>query len=348
QSPSRQKVLINEVAWMGGSGDFGLTSTDEWIELKNVSGAEIDVGNWQLIDKTEQIKINLGLLRTTKLKAGEFVLLERTDDGSAPNVPADLIYSNSLNNGDEGLRLFDDQCGLIDEVMANPDWPAGDNEAKKTMERLSDLSWHTYNGAAQNNVFGTPKKENSAPTVISSGGGGGASTNNQQQATSNQPAKILISEIQTSPTNKRFIELYNPNDSAVDLTGWYMQRKTQSGTGFTSLISKTHFENKTIPARGYFLISRDSLNGSDIVLDNLTLTESNAIQIKNQNGEAVDKAGWGGANDCEGNCAAEPPSGQSIQRKFTGDNFIDTDGNAQDFEIQSCPSPKAQSQTCPA
>jgi len=108
------------------------------------------------------------------------------------------------------------------------------------------------------------------------------------------------------------------------------------------LVTKTNFENKTVPAYGYFLISRDSLDGSDIILDNLTLTESNTIQIKNQNGDVVDKIGWGQASDCEGICAAEPPSGQSIQRKFQNNTFIDTDNNAQDFEIQTCPSPKTK------
>ena len=116
---------------MGGSGDFGLTATDEWIELKNISNAEIDVSNWQLIDKTEQIKINLGLMNKIKIPASGFILLERTDDDSAPNVAADLIYSNTLNNSDEGLRLFDNQCNLIDEVLANPNWPAGDNTQKE-------------------------------------------------------------------------------------------------------------------------------------------------------------------------------------------------------------------------
>ena len=354
QSPSRQKVIINEIAWMGGSSDFGLTATDEWIELKNISGAEVDVGNWQLIDKAEQIKINLNALNDTKIKAGGFILLERTDNDSVPNIPADLIYSNTLNNSDEGLRLFDNQCNLIDEVFANPDWPAGDNDQKRTMERSSNLSWHTHNGAVQSGVFGTPKKENSAPAAVlfnnESASSGGASTNNQQQTTTatstGSPAKILINEIQAYPTGNRFIELYNPNNFSVDLTNRYLQRKIQTGGSFDSLVSKTYFEGKVINANSYFLISRNALNGADIVLDNLTITESNVIQFKNSNGEIVDKVGWGQASDCEGNCALQPSENQSIQRKFQNNTFIDTDNNANDFEIQTCPSPKAQSKTC--
>ena len=123
QSPSYSGVILNEVAWMGGSSDFGLTSTDEWIELKNISNAEVNLNGWQILDKAEQIKIVFDGL--VKIPANGFYLLERTDDNSVPNIAANLIYANTLNNADENLRLFDNQCNLIDEVLANSDWPAG-------------------------------------------------------------------------------------------------------------------------------------------------------------------------------------------------------------------------------
>ncbi|MDO9580993.1 MAG: hypothetical protein Q7J06_10595, partial [Bacteroidales bacterium] len=44
----------------------------------------------------------------------------------------------------------------------------------------------------------------------------------------------------------------------------------------------------------------------------------------------------------EGDSSALNPSlGQSIQRKYVDDNFLDSDNNANDFEIQNCPSPKS-------
>lgn len=340
QIPSHQKVIISEVAWMGNATD----ANDEWIELKNISGGDVDVSGWQLIDQGEQIKINLGLMNKIKIAAGGFILLERTDDNSVSNTTADLIYTGALSNTNEGLRLFDDQCNLIDEVLANPDWPAGDNTsaaARKTMERDSTgFGWHI-----SSIIGGTPKATNSQPTLIYSGGGGSSPSvpSNEQQQT---PVKILINEVQTFPTGERFVELYNPNNSAVNLTNWYIQRKTRTGSSFDSLVSKTYFENKTIGAYGYFLISRAALDGADIVLDNLTLTESNTIQLKNQDAEVIDKVGWGSTNDCENGCVTEPSNNQSIQRKFQNNTFIDTNNNASDFEIQTCPSPKVQSRDC--
>ncbi len=157
---------------------------------------------------------------------------------------------------------------------------------------------------------------------------------------------ILINEIQIYPTESRFIELYNPNDFPVDLTDWYLQRKTQTGSSFTSLVSKTYFNGKSIGAYGYFLIYRSALSNSDIVLNTLTLSEANTLQLKNSDGDIVDKVGWGAVSDCEGSCALSPTENQSLQRKFQNNIFVDAGNNAEDFEIKSCPSPKAQEAIC--
>jgi len=131
-------------------------------------------------------------------------------------------------------------------------------------------------------------------------------------------ASVVINEVQISPTEDRFIELYNSGSSAINLTNWYLQRKTQSGADFTSLVSKTNFENKTIDPGEYFLITRSVVSNADIVLGNLTLTESNTIQIKNENQEVVSKLGWGEASDCDGACAPNPTDGKSIQKTSSG------------------------------
>ena len=113
-------------------------------------------------------------------------------------------------------------------------------------------------------------------------------------------AEVVINELQLSPAEERFLELYNTSDEAVDLTNWYIQRKTATGTSFGSLVSKPNFEGKTIAGHDYFVISRASLLSSDIILDALTLTESNTIQIKKSEEEVIDKIGWGSASDCGG------------------------------------------------
>jgi len=119
-------------------------------------------------------------------------------------------------------------------------------------------------------------------------------------------AGVVINEVQLNPVVERFIELYNSGNSAIDLTGWYIQRKTETGNDFSSLVSKTYFEGKIIEANGHFLVSKDALG-----LNSFTLTNSNTIQLKNSDQKVEDKVGWGNA---ESRVADNPPDGKSIQR----------------------------------
>ena len=151
-----KRIVLNEVAWMGSTEHH----TNEWIELKNISSFEVDVSGWWLIDQAEQIKEVFP--QNTIIPAGRFLLLERTDDDSVPNVRADMIYTGILSNDEEGLRLLSPNCLIQDEVLADPKWPAGEASSRKTMERKADLSgWQT-------SVFvgGTPKQRNSSGKVV--------------------------------------------------------------------------------------------------------------------------------------------------------------------------------------
>jgi hypothetical protein len=158
--PSR-RVIVNEIAWMGSPARSGETDTqaagNEWLELKNVSDGTVPVGSWRLIDRDGRMKIVLDSGMSVALRS--FFLLERTDDASVPGVTADAIYGGALSNDGAWLRLFDEQCMLVDEVDASAGWPGGDNGMKQTLERNADgFGWHT--SAAPG---GTPRAENSAP-----------------------------------------------------------------------------------------------------------------------------------------------------------------------------------------
>lgn len=120
-------------------------------------------------------------------------------------------------------------------------------------------------------------------------------------------AQVVLNEVQLSPIADRFIELRNTSGSDIDLTGWYIQRKTSAGSNFDSLVTSTKFEGMVISAGGYILISRSSLPGTDILLSTLTLTESNTLRMRNASGEDVDQIEWGSV-----------PEGQSYQRTASG------------------------------
>ncbi len=188
----------------------------------------------------------------------------------------------------------------------------------------------------------------------SSGGGSSSSTTY---------SRILISEIQLFPIKERFIELYNPSDEDIDLTNWYIQRKTDSGTSWNSLVTRNNFKNKTIQTNDYFLITREEKPNSDLVVENLTLSEDNSLVLKNPNGEIIDLLGWGDAQEFQKASFPENPRTidlfeeyldeqeidhgnterensftifyQSLGRKFEKDGYSDTKNNKEDFEIQT-------------
>lgn len=266
-APLHAPIIINEVAWMGTRA----SSNDEWIELKNVSASAVAVSGWQLA--SERTRIQSAFPADALIPAGGFYLLERTDDQAVPFVTADHIYTGSISNSNDGLRLFTEECVLVDEAVAVPSWPAGISSERRTMERGRDISWHDYSGGGMNGVFGTPRAENSEPwavkpgssTIVSAGAGtvnpvrsvgGGASSAPPAAfpAPSVNPPSIsagavvineFLFDAQGSDTDKEFIELYNTTNQSIDMSAWSLQ--TQS--------AKKNFEDGNyIKAQACFLI----------------------------------------------------------------------------------------------
>ena len=141
------------------------SSADEWVELKNISTTTLSLNNWQIIGvNTQNNENNIEIfLLDQNLSTNAYFLLERTDDDSVPGIPADKIFTGSVNDSEFILRLFDQNCILIDEVQATSTWPAGQKTPeRRTLERANNLSWYTSLVASSiNGLFGTPKAENS-------------------------------------------------------------------------------------------------------------------------------------------------------------------------------------------
>ena len=232
--PQTGAVIINEVAWMGGLESQDLSHNDEWIELRNTSSIDIDISGWQVRDAIGDIDIVFP--GGSVISRGGFYLLERSDDNSAPGIIADLIYVGALANENETLGLFDADCNLVDKVEANSSWPAGDNTNRRTMERSTDLGWHTFNGAIEEGVLGTPKAINSQGITVEAieieEEGEVIGNFNLCENTNDVPTKeILINEVswagKSDNTSEEWIELYNPGGSK-SLEGWQLLDKDES------------------------------------------------------------------------------------------------------------------------
>ncbi|MCK4782061.1 lamin tail domain-containing protein [Candidatus Parcubacteria bacterium] len=148
-------IVINEIAWMGTN----ISHNDEWIELYNNSNSSIKLDGWLLktVDGSPKIELE-GII-----PAKSFYLLERTNDESVPEIPANQIYTGALSNKGEKLELYDNLGNLIDSVDCSSGWIAGDNKTKRTMERKSPKQQGSHPGSWQTsqNPNGTPKAKNS-------------------------------------------------------------------------------------------------------------------------------------------------------------------------------------------
>ena len=304
-------IIINEIAWMGTKA----SSNDEWIELKNISDKEIDLKGWRLIDKGDQINI---VFKSLIVPQGGFVLLERTDDSTIPFKAADVIYSGSLSNNDEELFLFNPKCNLEDAVFALPEWEAGDNDEKRTMERGFDMTWHSYSSNGEQDIFGTPKAENSEKIAVvpdqQSIVYASSSTKEENisycsQSNSQSPAysPIIISEIAWMGTNTsssdEWIELKNISNDDVNLNGWQLIDKEEQ----IKIIFKPE---DTIQANGYYLLERtDDYSVPNIIANKIytgALSDTiESLRLFNQNCSLIDEA------------SANPdwPAGNKINKK---------------------------------
>ncbi len=237
-------VLISEIAWAGTAA----SANDEWLELYNATDHPITLDGWHLTaaDGTPHIALH-GVI-----PAHGYFLLERTDDSTVSDIPADQIYTGALENGGESLSLTDPSGAVIDTANANGGaWPAGDAPSHATMERIglapdSDAAWGTNTGylthghdAHGNPLRGTAKWTNSVdvptptptPTPISTTPY--TPTPTPTHAPQQPKGRVRIGEFLPRPhydwngdgradNGDEFIELVNLGPGAVNLDNWLL------------------------------------------------------------------------------------------------------------------------------
>ena len=141
-----------------------------------------------------------------------------------------------------------------------------------------------------------------------------------------------------APFTNDFIELYNPTDSAIDLTGWsveYFSSKGNSG-GKTTL-------NGSIPAGGNYLIqgggggTGEPLPTPDAEGGLNMAGSKGSVKLYDASGAEVDVVGYGATSISEGAPTPSLSNTTSAQRNAAG---ADTDDNSADFST-GAPTPKS-------
>ncbi len=219
-------LLINEIAWAGTRA----SSADEWIELLNTADVALSLDGWRLTDGGD---IDIALSGTVSPRG--YFLLERTDDTTVSDIPADLIYSGGLSNNGETLSLMDPSGRTTDVANAGGGhWPAGNADTRSSMERQAGgAGWGTFTGyfglghdAGGDAIRGTP--------------GGPNSVSFPRPTATWIPGALVINEVLPRPhydwegtggvsVSDEFIELYNRGPGDVFLKGWWLD--DAEGTG---------------------------------------------------------------------------------------------------------------------
>ncbi|WP_257995426.1 ExeM/NucH family extracellular endonuclease [Corynebacterium aurimucosum] len=160
----------------------------------------------------------------------------------------------------------------------------------------------------------------------------------------------VISEVYGGGGNKGaafthdFIELYNPTDSAIDLSGWSVEYFSSSGNS-----GGKHDLSGSIPAGGYFLIQEGGGGeGNPLPTPDgegtLSMSGSKgSVKLYDASGAEVDLVGYGEASLSEGSPAQALNNSTSAQRDAKG---TDTDDNAADFSA-AAPTPKSAGGSAP-
>jgi hypothetical protein len=169
------------------------------------------------------------------------------------------------------------------------------------------------------------------------------------QVTAALASHVVISEVQVggAVAGDEFVELYNPTNSSITVTGWRLTRKTETGATESNLVASM---SGSIAAHGYLLIAPAEYDGTpteDIVYSTASrIAGNNTVLIYSDAGVTlVDKVGLGTATDVETAGVPNPETDGSVERKPgasmpTGGNGEDTDHNANDFAARTTSEPQ--------
>lgn len=254
-SHPRLTILINEIAWYG----TGASTSDEWIELYNPGSDRIDLSGWILKGADGSPTIVL----SGEIEAGGYFLLERTDNSTVIDVPADQLFTGDIENSFETLQLLDQYMGVIDTANANGGiWPAG-TTSYNSMERTgvipdSDRAWvsnvvtsswqkHDARGTNLSTylIRGTPGYRNWGYSVTATPGPASTGTRTRTPTRTPSPAPppplVAINEFVPRPghdwnndgavnVQDEYVEILNHGTINVNLSGYSLDDEANEGS----------------------------------------------------------------------------------------------------------------------
>lgn len=266
-SGNTRDVVINELHWAGSSTGG---ANDDWVELRNLTGSEIDLTLWTLDIRGDGSQVYT-LPPGSVIAAGGYLVLgheQATDtalDGlSGIQISTTIDLSTNSSQNDREMILFDFEGDEVDRTPTGDGaggngWPAGDATNDYSMERQDNLtgsgyadgslasSWYTWNAAdgtsstdADSGTSGTPGQANSDP-------------NADYPKQTGSLRDVVINEINWygssgGGSDDEWIELFNTTGSTINLYDWTLTfTKDEGDVVYT-------FPNGTTIGAGQYLV----------------------------------------------------------------------------------------------
>tara|TARA_A100000171_G_scaffold52985_1_gene75012 strand:+ start:8091 stop:12812 length:4722 start_codon:yes stop_codon:yes gene_type:complete len=239
------QLVISEIMYNPNSDE------DDWeyLEVYNTGGTAIDLAGY-VVDDNNGVAQGAANIAAGTIAAGTSAILYNADDISAADFTAawgtvNLIAvtnwsAMSLNNSGDTVGIWEDfasysgdnvtQANVLDNVAFDDStpWPVDNNAASIY---LSDLTADNDDGAnwtLSTDGGATPLFEGYTSLATNGNSGGDVGS---PGVSSTAVLPLLLSEITVTPTAGEFIEIFNPNATAVDLTNVYITDATFAGGG---------------------------------------------------------------------------------------------------------------------
>ncbi|MBE2254896.1 MAG: lamin tail domain-containing protein [Ignavibacteria bacterium] len=226
-------LKINEIMYAPVSPE------KEWFELINTTTETVNLANWKWKDATSTVRTITN--QNIFVKPNSYVVI--CEDSVSvrqvhPQISGIIIQTfwNALNNSGDDLIIYNPNGLTEDSVNYKSSWGGS---SKFSLERINPdgLSNDSTNWASSIAcAFSTPDAENSVRTI-----------------TSYAKGDVVINEIMYDPLtgNAEWIELYNPKNFGIKLTGW----KFNESNSFINVSDTCEF---IFTPGSYLVISSDS------------------------------------------------------------------------------------------
>ncbi len=265
-------VIISEIGWAGSS----LSNADEWLELTNVSDSPIDISGWAIIGAASSGGTII-LPEGSSVAAHNTFLIANYDQShekSLLSVQPDYVTTSvSLSNSRLSLILSDNGGTTIDRAgdggapfAGGTSGAGGDVDGQfASMVRLNlndgtfETSWGEGSpptpGEVEEWLLSTPEEIEDVEELE---GKGAVETEEETdveeeeeeeeeeeaETSKQQPVfypqgTLVINEIVSSPESGQdeWIEIYNPYNNVINLTGW----RIREGSGKTTELPDYYF-----------------------------------------------------------------------------------------------------------